>query len=134
MQGAGEFDFGQHDAGLGGARILDPEVIDGLLALGGDDDPGLLGELIEMYLDDAEQRMTVMLAALESGDCETVGKAAHALKSASANMGALEFSKVCLELEQNATSGVQQGEMAPRVQNKYSEVASVMTRLKSFTN
>ena len=49
-------------------------------------------------------------------------------------MGALEFSKVCLEVEQNATSGVQQGEMAPRVQNMYSEVASVLTRLKSCTN
>ena len=131
MQSADGFDFGQHGADFGGANILDADVIEGLMALGGDDDPGLLAELIDLYLDDAAQRMTVMLAALESGDCDTVGRAAHALKSASANMGAMEFSKLCLELEQNATSGNTQSDMKPRVEGMYSEVQSVLSRLKS---
>ena len=134
MQGVDGFDFGQHGADFGGAIILDASVIDSLIELGGDDDPGLLGELIDLYLDDAEQRMTIMLAALECGDCDSVGKAAHALKSASANMGALEFSKVCLELEQNAASGATQADMAPRVKGMYTEVEFVLARLKSHTD
>jgi len=131
MQGLDGFDFGQHGEDFGGASILDAEVVDGLLALGGDDDPGLLGELIDLFLDDAEQCMTTMLAALESGDCATVGQAAHALKSASANMGALPFSNLLLELEQGAASGELQSNKAREAREMYAQVHSVLTRLKS---
>jgi HPt (histidine-containing phosphotransfer) domain-containing protein len=82
--------------------VLDASVIQGLRELGGDEDPGLLLELVELYLSDAPQRMAEIEQALASGDWKLLERAAHTLKSASANIGALGLSSICKELEAKA--------------------------------
>ena len=83
-------------------EVLDASVIQGLRELGGEDDPGLLLELVELYLGDAPQRMAEIERALASGDWKLLERAAHTLKSASANIGALGLSSICQELELQA--------------------------------
>src|SRR5690349_17534232 len=78
---------------------IDPGVIEGLRELGGAEDPGLLVELIDLYLSDAPQRMAEIERSLASGDWKLLERAAHTLKSASANIGALGLSEICKELE-----------------------------------
>ena len=78
---------------------IDPGVIDGLRELGGAEDPGLLVELIDLYLGDAPQRMAEIQQSLASSDWKLLERAAHTLKSASANIGALGLSELCKELE-----------------------------------
>src|SRR5689334_17807101 len=78
---------------------IDPTVIEGLRELGGAEDPGLLVELIDLYLADAPQRMTEIEQSLTSGDWTLLERAAHTLKSASANIGALGLSELCKQLE-----------------------------------
>jgi HPt (histidine-containing phosphotransfer) domain-containing protein len=90
-------------------EALDPSVIQGLRELGGTEDPGLLLELIELYLADAPQRMAEMERALASDDWKLLERAAHTLKSASANIGALGLSALCKELEMQARSSDHQG-------------------------
>ena len=85
--------------------VLDASVLKGLRELGGEDDPGLLLELVELYLGDAPQRMAEIERALASGDWKLLERAAHTLKSASANIGALGLSSICQELELQARSG-----------------------------
>ena len=85
-------------------ELIDARVIQGLRELGGDEDPGLLVELIDLYLADAPQRMGEIRQALTSGDWKLLERAAHTLKSASANIGALELSSICKELEAKARS------------------------------
>ncbi len=82
--------------------VLDPAALEALRALGGDDDPSLFTEVVELYLDDARVHVTNLRAALTSGDVRLLERAAHTLKSSSANVGALGFSKLCFELEQAA--------------------------------
>ncbi len=79
--------------------LIDQSVIEGLRELGGAEDPGLLVELIDLYLADAPQRMAEIEQSLARGDWELIERAAHTLKSASANIGALGLSAICLELE-----------------------------------
>jgi HPt (histidine-containing phosphotransfer) domain-containing protein len=86
-------------------EVLDASVIQSLRELGGEDDPGLLVELIDLYLADAPQRMCEIENALATGDWKLLGRAAHTLKSASANIGALSLSALCRELEYKARSG-----------------------------
>lgn len=78
---------------------IDPEVIEALRELGGVEDPGLLVELIDLYLSDAPQRMAEIESSLASGDWALLERAAHTLKSASANIGALGLSELCRQLE-----------------------------------
>jgi HPt (histidine-containing phosphotransfer) domain-containing protein len=80
-------------------EVLDANVIQGLRELGGTEDPGLLVELIDLYLTDAPQRMAEIETSLATGDWKLLERAAHTLKSASANIGALGLSAICRELE-----------------------------------
>jgi HPt (histidine-containing phosphotransfer) domain-containing protein len=85
-------------------ELLDNAVIDGLRELGGDDDPGLVLELVEIFVDDAPKRIEEMLQGLESGDFTLMQRSAHTLKSSAANMGAMVLSQVCRRMEAAARS------------------------------
>lgn len=89
-----------HDNESGG--VLDMQVIQGLRELGGDDDPGLVLELIEMFLLDAPTRMKEIETSLANGDIKTLERAAHTLKSSCANIGAVKLSGICKEMEARA--------------------------------
>jgi HPt (histidine-containing phosphotransfer) domain-containing protein len=80
--------------------VLDPAALDSLRALGGDDEPGLFLEVIELYLDDSATHVANLRSSLEANDVRLLERTAHTLKSSSANVGALGFSKLCLQLEQ----------------------------------
>jgi len=82
--------------------VLDEGVLETLRALGGDDDPELFNEVIALYLDDAAQHVVTLRSAIEQHDVRLLERTAHTLKSSSANVGAMTFSKLCLELEQAA--------------------------------
>ena len=100
-----EFSSHCHDPEYGGGAVIDSTTIEALHALGGEDDPGLVLELIELYLDDAADRVQTIGAAWEVGVLDAVARAAHALKSASANIGALCFSSACKDVEIGAKAG-----------------------------
>lgn len=78
---------------------IDMEVIASLRALGGEDDPELLFELIDLFLDDAPNHISALESAAAAGDVETIERAAHTLKSSCANIGARQLSALCRELE-----------------------------------
>ena len=66
-------------------------------SLGGD--PDFLNELIQAYLDSSPRLFASMQQAIASGDALSLQRAAHSLKSGSANFGALAFAARCKELE-----------------------------------
>jgi HPt (histidine-containing phosphotransfer) domain-containing protein len=84
------------------AVVIDPRVIQGLRDLGGEDEPGLLAELIKIFLEDAPQRMKDITEGLASGDLGRVERGAHTLKSSSANIGALALSDLCRVIVEKA--------------------------------
>lgn len=113
---------------------IDPATIETLLALGGDDDPGLLTELIDLYLEDAGERLQTLEAAVSRDDVETVARTAHALKSSSANIGALTFSLFCKDIEARARNKVDVADVADLVEqcgSMFSEVADVLRDIRS---
>jgi HPt (histidine-containing phosphotransfer) domain-containing protein len=87
-------------SGTGG--VLDAEVLNDLRALGGEDEPGLLAELIDIFLADAPKRLNEISTGLGANDLKSVERAAHTLKSSSANIGAIGLSKLCKEMEEIA--------------------------------
>ena len=79
--------------------VLDPGVIAGLRELGGEEDPGLLVELIDLFLADAPAHLERLAESLAHGDAGGLERSAHTLKSSSANIGALYLSSLCRQLE-----------------------------------
>jgi len=65
----------------------------------------ILDELVETFLSDAPERMGAIEAAVESSDAEEIRKAAHAYKSAAANMYAEQLTYLLTRLENAGAEG-----------------------------
>jgi len=94
-----------HDGSLHDSRtpdVLDMRILDDLRELGGADDPALITELIDIFLADAPLRLQEISRGLSRGDLVVVERAAHTLKSSSANIGAIGLSRICREMEELA--------------------------------
>jgi histidine phosphotransfer protein HptB len=61
--------------------------------------------LVESYERDTQARLAGMQVALREGDRMVLRQMAHSLKGSSSNLGALEVTGYCVQLEQIATQG-----------------------------
>jgi signal transduction histidine kinase/CheY-like chemotaxis protein len=91
---------------------LNQKALDAIRALQREGAPSILNKIVGLYLDSAPELIRQMNAAAERSDAPAMQKAAHSLKSSSANVGALQLSALCSELEMmaraNNTDGVAQ--------------------------
>jgi PAS domain S-box-containing protein len=111
-----------------GTNVIDRKVFDDLAAsVGGD--MAFLGELIDTYLNDATELLAAMRRALADGNVEEFRRAAHSLKSNSANLGAMRLSALAKELEMMAKAGALDG-AADTVAGAESEYAQVKVALE----
>ncbi|MCP5024621.1 MAG: Hpt domain-containing protein [bacterium] len=126
-----DFPFTQHiHGGSEAGLVLAQESIQELLILGRE----VIVELVDTYVDDAAERVRVTVESFAAGDPDGVGRAAHALKSSSANMGALPFSVLCNELELLGNDG-KEASMGPRVErleSMFVEVRQALVALRAF--
>ncbi len=112
--------------------IINMEVIETLRDLGGDEDPGLVVELIDLYLADAPERIREIQEALANDDFDLLERASHTLKSASANIGAMKLSSFCAELEVMARTKevVESSTQSECSAQAFADVERVLTELK----
>jgi HPt (histidine-containing phosphotransfer) domain-containing protein len=90
------------------AEVIDRKTLDALLdSLGRDVD--FLKELVDAYLDSTPGLFAAMRQAAAAGDAAALQRAAHSLKTGSANMGALELAALCKQLEEMGKSGALDG-------------------------
>lgn len=103
------------------SEIIDQKTFDNFLdTLGGDVD--FLWELIETYLASNPELFETMRQAIASGQAPALQRAAHTLKSGSANLGALAFAAQCKELEDMGRIGALDG-----ADEKYRHLESAYT-------
>jgi HPt (histidine-containing phosphotransfer) domain-containing protein len=84
---------------------LDHSAIDAVRQLDPDGQDRLLSRLIALYRDDSSQLLADMENALKVGDTENVARAAHTLKSSSANLGATNVAAIARQIEHAARGG-----------------------------
>jgi HPt (histidine-containing phosphotransfer) domain-containing protein len=95
-----------------GAAVLDPinpRALDAIRQLPGPNGALLVHKVVAAYLADTSPRFAQLRAAVEAGDAEALRKAAHALKSSSANVGAEKLAALCKELEMIGRKGTVDG-------------------------
>ena len=111
--------------------VIDREVLNNLLdAVGGDGE--FLAELLETYFTDTPQQFTTMHEALSSGNAEDFRRAAHTLKSNSANFGAMALSQKAKDLEELGKVGSLEkaGEPLTEAEEEYSNVKSALEAIQ----
>jgi TMAO reductase system sensor TorS len=84
---------------VSGMDTVDEKALESIRALQRKGDSDLLRRVIEAYLKEATRLLQILQEAVEKADRETLRKAAHSLKSSSANVGAQKLSSLCKELE-----------------------------------
>jgi HPt (histidine-containing phosphotransfer) domain-containing protein len=109
-------------------EIIDQPTLAALLdSLGGDVD--FLKELVDAYLDSTPGLFAAMRQAAAAGDAPGLQRAAHTLKTGSANMGALVLAALCKELEDMGRSGALDGLTEQRIDaaaSAYDDVAAAL--------
>jgi len=83
----------------GPSTALDTAVVQNLSQLGQSRGKDLLTTLAALFLNEAPNLLTAMRDGIADGDEVAVHRAAHALKSASAHLGATALAERCAELE-----------------------------------
>jgi CheY-like chemotaxis protein len=92
--------------------VLDAKALDTIRALRRPGAPDPLLKVLRMYLDSSPKLITTIKQAAAGQDSEAIRKAVHALKSASANVGALKLAQLCKEVELAAKTGTLRSEGA----------------------
>jgi len=81
---------------------VDTDQITTLKNLGGDDEPALINQFIETYLEDSPSDILKIEQSIMQNDIKELKASAHKLKGASGNIGACYMQKLCLALENHA--------------------------------
>ena len=88
----------------------------------------MLARVIEIYVCDSPALLDRMYQALHTCDCEDMSKAAHALKSSSANLGAVVLAGFCRMVEDIARTGSTKGteSVVTRIREEFERVRAVL--------
>jgi signal transduction histidine kinase/CheY-like chemotaxis protein len=79
--------------------VLDTRVLDEILAMERNGARNLLRRLVTTYVSSSRGLFDAAERGFAAGDAAAVTQAMHTLKSSSANMGAVQFSRACAEIE-----------------------------------
>lgn len=120
-----------HSPENGGGVILDAEALRALEDLGGGDS-AFVAEIVELFLAEAVARVHEMQVGLDGPERERVLQAAHALKSSSAQVGAIEFSRCCAELEVHCRAGDGSDDLVPTGRRAVAMYGEVQAALKAL--
>ena len=85
--------------------VLDGARLDHLHSIEDDSQPGLVREVIDMFIADAPAHLRDLQQALVDGDAGRLARTAHRLLSATQNIGAHNMSALCIEIESLGRQG-----------------------------
>jgi len=111
---------------------LDPRAIARIRSMQREGAPSVLARVIGLYLESAPQLVAQLREAVSAGNASRLQRAAHSLKSGSANLGALALGALCRELEAIGESGTVDGAapLVARVTQQFESVRTALTALR----
>ena len=83
--------------------MLDQKALDNIRAVQQEGAPKLLDKVINIYFQESPKLLLALRDAVaEDNAAKMIGRAAHSLKSSSANLGATRLAALCRDLEEMA--------------------------------
>jgi CheY-like chemotaxis protein len=110
---------------------LDANAIEAVRQLDPDGSDRLLARLIALYRDDSSQLLADIDNGMRTGDAQAVARAAHTLKSSSANLGATNVASIARQIEHAARAG-EIGELAGAVTNLKAQRTVALSELEAL--
>ena len=88
-----------------GLPTIDHLVLDQIRMFENSGGSGLLCKVIVLYFYDSQKHMEKVQSSVENYDMKSLRLAAHALKSSSANVGAIGVFGICQEIDEELSAG-----------------------------
>jgi two-component system sensor histidine kinase/response regulator len=104
---------------------IDVSVIEMLRSLAADGDPDPMTELTATFIEDGNDRLAKLNAALASGDLIAARKAAHSLKGMSGAIGADHLNALSCEIE-HAEPGAIDRARIQRLEQEFQRVSAAL--------
>jgi len=117
--------------------ILNASALEHIRALQRPGAPSVLGRVITIYLESSPGLLQALHGAVSAGDAGALLDSAHSLKSSSANLGAMQLSNVCRELENLGREGNTEaaGFLLKRLDTEYQAVQNALhSELQALSN
>ena len=111
---------------------INKTVLDGIRELEGAGNQGFFERIVTLYLSGAPGLAEEVLTGAEKGDMDSLLRAAHSLKSSSANVGATGLSDLCRKIEGKARAGEPVAAGDPLLSKFEGEFRSVQEALKAI--
>ncbi|MDJ0651256.1 MAG: ATP-binding protein [Xenococcaceae cyanobacterium MO_188.B19] len=111
-------------------RVLDIQVLDSLRELAGIKAPDLINKIVKQYFEDSPGKLKAIAKAAEEKDAEALSKAAHGLRSSSANLGAIRVAELCKTIENIGRTGTTADTLdsIAQLQAEYAKVEVVLQK------
>ena len=110
------------------AGPIDDDVLDALAELQTPDSPGIVEQVITLYLESSRELKDQLVDSLGAKDADAIRAHAHALKSCSANVGATNLAAMCKKLEGMARENELAGAVSvgQQFEHEYERVAAAL--------
>jgi HPt (histidine-containing phosphotransfer) domain-containing protein len=107
------------------------DLADGLSRAG--DDRAFYRELLDLFLEDARQRLSQLESALLAGDLNEVAATAHSIKGAAANLAAVRAREIAFAIERGGRAG-EAAALAALTGDLAAEIERVAAYTRSLTD
>jgi len=112
-------------------EVLDRSTLEALRKLRRDGQTDLVAQVLRIYLAESPRLAETVRTAAGASDATALTKAAHTLKSSSANIGARRFSTLCAQLQNLGRTGdcASAVDLLPAFEAEYAAVCEAATAL-----
>ena len=118
-------------------EVIDSNTLAALRSLQEEGEDDLLVELIDLFLQDAPERVSAIGEAVAVRDWERIGERAHSLKGSCASLGAVQMALLCARLEAMGRNMAPRGEAAEvyaELERQYGLVRLALQRERNATH
>jgi HPt (histidine-containing phosphotransfer) domain-containing protein len=112
--------------------LFDPVAIEKLRTVAGDEAPGFVAEMAQLFLEETAKSLGQLKEAGLRGDWKQVARIAHSLKSSAATLGLMRLSDACRALEldtKGAASGPKTLALATAIHDQFEQARPALKSL-----
>ncbi len=93
-------------------------------------DADFLKQLFNRYLEDTQERLSELERSVNQGNWDQMGRAAHAIKGSSANLGVTHYVEICRQLQELGQANIGDGAAAlvQRLQDDFQSVRQALEK------
>jgi len=109
---------------------VDTAVLGGFKDLQQPDESDIVTELIDLFLEDAEKRMTVLKQSADGDDVKMISTQAHAIKGSSGNIGAVKIAMLSNLLEEKTIDISRARLIISELEAEFEKVARILKAMR----